>query len=155
MIRTGHIEDLPAVMRLVRAWPQHFVPASYSFIEKDFANLASLVWEEDGEVCGFLIWMSNAYEIEMLWLAVSPGASRRGIATELVNAVESLATTQQIIMLKTATPDSIIPESEFSGLAYSATIAFFESLGFRVAGRLESYWGIHNHCCVFIKSLAR
>jgi ribosomal protein S18 acetylase RimI-like enzyme len=153
MIRSGHPADAEGAMRVVRAWPTHFVPAAYPYIEADIKRLPSLVWVDEDKIQGFAVWVANAYEIELLWLAVHPGATRRGIARQLVAAAESMATTQQLFILKTATPDSVVPNSQFCGMAYEGTLRFFHAMGFRVAGRLDAYWGPANHCFVLTKAL--
>lgn len=153
MIRRGTQHDLRHVLQVVASRPSHFAPASYPLIEADFRKLPSYVWENNGTLAGFIVWMKSASELELLWLAVDPEAAGTGIGGKLVDAAMSEVTTQHVILLKTASPDSEIPGTRFSGAAYKGTIEFFVHRGFQEACRLESYWGPRNHCVVLYRLL--
>lgn len=151
MIRRGTENDLAQVLGIVGSRPSHFVPASYPLIEADFRKLPSYVWENNGTLAGFIVWMNSASELELLWLAVDPEAAGAGIGGKLVDVAMSEVTTQHVILLKTASTDSEIPGTRFSGAAYKGTIEFFLRRGFREACRLESYWGPRNHCVILCR----
>ena len=153
MICRGTQDDLARVLEIVASHPTHFVPAAYSLIESDYRQFPSYVWDEAGSVAGFIVWMSKALELELLWMAVHPQASGRGIGGQLVDAAIGEAQSQRVVLLKTASPDSQIPGTGFCGRAYRETIDFFIRRGFREACRLESYCGSQNHCVVLYRVL--
>lgn len=144
-LRAARRDDWPALLKLIRQWPTHFVESAMSAIEADFRRTRTFVWEENGQIVGFMIWSTDGYDIEMKWLAVSPTATGRGIGSALVNAVLESASTERRIFLFTATTDSVIPGTAFDGSAFANTIRFFERLGFRRVGLLRDFWGQHNH----------
>ncbi len=153
MIRTGNKQDRPAMQRIVKAWPSHFVPASYPYIDADITDCQSFVWEDESGVRGFIIWTAHAFEIEMLWMGIAPDCTRQKIGTRLVEAVLAAATSQRIVSLKTSDPEAAIPNSQFDGMAFKGTIEFFAKLGFHVACRLDAYWGSANDALVLVKHI--
>lgn len=153
-IHRGSSEDAKRALELAAAWRTHFIPESLSLIYADAVNHHLLVYELGSEIRSFLVYQVNSCEIEFLWLATDSAFTRRGIASWLVNSALATATTQKIVLAKTATTDSAIANSYFRGDLYESTHAFFVKNGFCQVARLERYWGPRNHCLVFSRSIA-
>ena len=118
-----------------------------------FATSHTLLWDDGGTIAGFLVWSRQGNAVELQWMSVAESASRRGIGSALVHAAVANAAPSSRVFLLTATPDSVIPGSAFDGNAYVETIAFFESLGFRISARHERLWGPQNHAYELERSL--
>lgn len=144
--RLGRPQDIEGVAQIVSAWPSHFVNTATMYIQRDFSEQQSAIFEEGGRAIGFIVWSSTALDIEVLWVAVHPLHVRKGVGTKLVDYVLSRRTTQMNVLVKTATEDSVIPGTEFDGSAYAGTDLFFRSQGFERICRITSYWGPENHC---------
>lgn len=145
-IRAGMPADWPEIERLVRAWPTHFVAEAVPLVRADFdASSTTLCDDGTGRVLGFMIWKTDGAEMELLWMAVDPAFARKGVCRSVVMAVLCERRSESRVFLRTATLDSVIPNSGFSGAAYQSTYHFFESLGFRLGRRHEGYWGASNH----------
>ncbi|MEP3479755.1 MAG: hypothetical protein ABJZ55_10945 [Fuerstiella sp.] len=153
VIRNGNEQDLPRVMDIIASLGTHFIPESHAYIADDFLNLNSLVYETNCVVHGFIVWISHSVEIELLWLAIDPMEGRNGVGSCLVEAVLETATTQRMVIAKTATIDSQFPEPSVSGLHFQGTIRFFEKLGFHQCAIVSDFWAIGNHCQMLLKRL--
>lgn len=152
-IRAAEKADWLAIQSIIKAWPTHYVDAAMPLIESDFKRGKTFIWERNRQVLAFLIWDTNGSEIEMKWLAVAPFATGSGIGSSLVNAVIDSATTEKRVFLLTATTDSEIPGTRFRGSDFSATIRFFEGLGFSKASVIEKIWGERNNALLMEKFL--
>lgn len=145
-LRKGRPEDLSEIERLIRSWPSHFVAEALPFVRADFNAHSTTVCDDGaGRVLGFMIWKTDGAEMELLWMAVDPDFARRGICRSVVQAVLCERDSEERVFLRTATLDSVIPNSGFSGAAYASTYRFFEFLGFRLGERHEGHWGPSNH----------
>ncbi len=145
-IRTGTPADWPEIERLIRAWPTHFVAEALPQVRADFDNGSTTLCDDGtGRVLGFMVWKTDGAEMELLWMAVDPAFARKGVCRSVVQAVLCERGTERRAFLRTATLDSVIPNSGFSGAAYASTYRFFERLGFRLGKRHDGYWGSSNH----------
>lgn len=153
MIRPAQDGDLTAILRLVDAWPSHFVESAKPLINRDFQAHNTIVFVKNEKVTGFLIWSIGNREIELRWLAVDPDHTRNKIGSGLVRHVMSSIKTENRIVLRTATTDSIISGTGFQGEAYEATHTFFERLGFLEERIIRDYWGESNHCLVLSRKV--
>lgn len=88
-----------------------------------------LVWEEDGQVLGYVGSQTVLDETDMMNVAVSAQARRRGIAQALVEAL--------VIQLKQRGSRCLVLEVRASN---SPAIALYEKLGFRQVGRRPNYY---------------
>ena len=88
-----------------------------------------LVWEEDGQVLGYVGSQTVLDETDMMNVAVSAQARRRGIAQALVEAL--------VIQLKQRGSRCLSLEVRASN---APAIALYEKLGFRQVGRRPNYY---------------
>lgn len=145
-IRTGTPADWPEIERLIRAWPTHFVAEAVPQVRADFDSCPTTLCEDGaGRVLGFMVWRTDGAEMELLWMAVDPAFARHGVCRSVVQAVLCERGPERRIFGRTATLDSTIPNTGFSGAAYASTRRFFEGFGFRLGKRHEEYWGRTNH----------
>jgi tRNA-dependent cyclodipeptide synthase len=151
-LRAGTPGDWPEIERLLRAWPRHFVEEGIRLARDDFEHHRTIVCIDNRRLCGFLIWRTDGQELELLWMAVEPSRVQQGIGRRMVEGVLGQRSTEARVFGRTATTDSIIPNSEFSGAAYARTLGFFQKLGFTIGKRYEQYWGPQNHMIEVEKS---
>lgn len=151
-IRLARRSDIAAILGILQAWPRHFVDAAAPYVAADFHPARALVAIVQGQVVGFVLWQVNAWDAEILWLAVRPDLARRGIATALLERFRAGLKGPEMILVKTATLDSKIPGSKFRGAAFKGTLQFFRSWGFVQIGRAKSYFGPHNHCYIMART---
>jgi len=151
--RSARKGDLSEILSILDAWPTHFVAAAKELVSEVFAKHRTIVWEAQTRVVGFLIWRDDDKEIEILWMAVAPNWSRKGIGSALVRSVMATAATQTRIFLRTATSDSIVPETRFDGKSYEATIRFYHRFGFANENIERDYWGPSNHSLIMGRPL--
>ena len=88
-----------------------------------------LVWEEDGQVLGYVGSQTVLDETDMMNVAVSAQARRRGIAQALVEAL--------VIQLKRRGSRCLTLEVRASN---APAICLYEKLGFRQVGRRPNYY---------------
>lgn len=108
-----------------------------------------LVAEEGGEVLGFLTFASDVPEsVEITWMAVAPGAHRRGIGRALTEALvaRARADARHLLLVRTLADSHPSPE-------YAATRAFYRSMGFLPLAVLPDLWGPANPCLLMVRPL--
>lgn len=88
-----------------------------------------LVWEEDGQVLGYVGSQTVLDETDMMNVAVSAQARRRGIAQALVEAL--------VIRLKQRGSRCLTLEVRASN---APAICLYKKLGFRQVGRRPNYY---------------
>lgn len=88
-----------------------------------------LVWEEDGQVLGYVGSQTVLDETDMMNVAVNAQARRRGIAQALVEEL--------VVLLKQRGSRSLTLEVRASN---APAIALYEKLGFRQVGRRPNYY---------------
>ncbi|HEY1655996.1 MAG TPA: GNAT family N-acetyltransferase [Candidatus Tumulicola sp.] len=87
-IRTARPADFPVIESLPHAlhYEHHL-----TFLRHALGTKESLVAEADGAIAGYAIWDRGFYARPFLWmLGVSAAQQRRGVASGLVERVESL-----------------------------------------------------------------
>ncbi|MCC6910206.1 MAG: GNAT family N-acetyltransferase [Phycisphaerales bacterium] len=99
------------------------------------------------------MWVAHAFEMELLWMAVDPQSTRRGIGRQLVVAAMDTVCTQQVVSLKTTDPDTVPNGSTLSAAGFRETVGFFQHLGFRIGARLGGYWGSGTDAMLLFKEL--
>ena len=101
-ITIGKKKNLNEVMAIVKQWPTSFTPEAYGLIRADFLEQKSFVSRsmKTGKIVGFVIFSTNAYEVELIWMAVEKNDCRHGVATNLVEEVISGTEQQKIIIAK-------------------------------------------------------
>ena len=120
MVRTATPEDLVAIAEM-----QGLSPEASQWDPKSYLDYDCMV-ATDGRVLGFLVARQTAPgEREILNLAVDPTQRRRGVARALLEAELGREKNQWFLEVR---------ESNTSA------IALYQSAGFRVAGRRESYY---------------
>lgn len=144
-LRKGEPSDLRAIIDIAASRPTHFVPAAFPLIATDFLRHQTVLAAAKGRVVAFLVWRAEDQEIELLWMAVAPDFEREGVGTRLVKYVLNAASQKTHIYLLTATPDSKISGTNFSGTGFLNTIQFFKHLGFTEEKIFPGYWGPFNH----------
>ena len=120
-LRSATADDLAAIAAIQEESPEasQWDPASY--LDYEFSVAVS-----DGRVIGFLVVRQVAAdEREILNLAVDPAARRRGVARKLLESELRRAKTRWFLEVRASN---------------SNAIKLYESAGFRVAGRRESYY---------------
>lgn len=118
VVRPGSRADLPAIRRIQSAshGSSHWEPASYFAFDVHVA-------ERDGVVAAFMVTRTiGQEETEVLNLAVAPEARRQGLATALLEAIE----TREVFL---EVRESNLPAQQL-----------YAKLGFRVVGRREGYY---------------
>jgi len=114
----------------------------------DGINSATWIAEDNGQMAGFAIadWTqeANLTVAYIQTVEVSPGKRNQGIASELLNRIETSARAAhaQFIWLHVAEQNS-------------AAIRLYEARGFLSQGREENYYGSSHHALIYAKPLER
>lgn len=145
--------DWDTIRSLLEELPDAFTEHGRAAFIADGERFNALVAVEAGVTCGAVVWASFAVETEVLWLAVAPRLHRKGIATELMQKIERRSQRQQVLVAKTADPDSLPPNSGLRAGTFTDTLAFFRSLGFDIAARIPDYWSRGNAATLLVKRL--
>jgi ribosomal-protein-alanine N-acetyltransferase len=120
-VRPATEEDLAAIASIQTASPEASQWEPLSYLEHECTVAIA-----EGRVAGFLVSRETAPgEREILNLAVDPAWRRRGVARKLLESELSRPKTQWFLEVR---------ESN------AAPRRFYESLGFRLAGRRENYY---------------
>ena len=121
-----HVPQVAALEKecFIDPWSQRSVAS-----ELDNPLALWLVWEEDGKVLGYVGSQTVLDETDMMNVAVSAQARRRGIAQALVEALVS--------RLKQRGSHCLTLEVRASN---APAIALYEKLGFRQVGRRPNYY---------------
>ena len=144
-LREGTPSDWPEIERLIRAWPTHFVEEAVPLVRADFFQHQTMLCDNGtGQVLGFMIWRTDGRELELLWMAAEPSDARRGIGRSVVQAVLYQRSVEHRVFLRTATTDSVIPNTACSDPNYDAITLFFQSLGFILGTRHEGCSELNN-----------
>ena len=121
-----HVPQVAALEKecFIDPWSQRSVAS-----ELDNPLALWLVWEEDGKVLGYVGSQTVLDETDMMNVAVSAQARRRGIAQALVEAL--------VLRLKQRGSHCLTLEVRASN---APAIALYEKLGFRQVGRRPNYY---------------
>jgi len=119
-VRTAIAEDLAAIAEI-----QALSPEASQWDPESYLNYDCTVAIET-RVIGFLVARETAQgEREILNLAVDPGKRRRGVARALLQAELAREKTQWFLEVRASN---------------RSALELYESAGFRVTGRRESYY---------------
>ena len=129
MIRKMSVADVPQIAALEKLCFSD--PWSEKSVASELENSLSLwlVWEEQGEVLGYVGSQSVPPEADVMNLAVTPGGRRRGIAKVLL--------TELIQLLRGNGVEALFLEVRASN---EAAIALYEGFGFAQVGRRSGYY---------------
>jgi len=132
--------DLQAILTIQQAspeaaqwpgaeWQVFFVSGEVSGSAKLPVGHCAWVAETDGATVGFLAALFSGEEMEILNLAVLPGARRAGVASSLLDAALAVAWSSggKRAFLEVRASNA-------------GAIAFYERHGFRLAGRRKNYY---------------
>ena len=121
-----HVPQVAALEKecFIDPWSQRSVAS-----ELDNPLALWLVWEEDGQVLGYVGSQTVLDETDMMNVAVSAQARRRGIAQALVEAL--------VLRLKQRGSRCLTLEVRASN---APAICLYEKLGFRQVGRRPNYY---------------
>lgn len=111
------------------------------------------------KVVAFLVASVQAFEAEILWLAVDPAHAREGLGKRLLTELsrEARARSPRLLHLaaKLALPESLLPDGQAGGEGWLETARFYEANGFTFAHRLEDYWGMGDHAALYLRRFER
>lgn len=129
MFRKAAEEDLPAICELEKSWSEE--PWSMQALTDFFQAPASriLVWEEAGEICGYVTLRTAGDYGEIANLAVDLRLRRRGIGKALLAAACAYACEAGASCLTLEVRES-----------NTAARALYESLGGTVCGRRRGFY---------------
>lgn len=146
MIRAARPEDLDALVAIENRsfTADRFSRRSFRYLLTR-ANAETLVFEEEGEVLGYvtLLFNTGTSLARLYSLAVDPDTRGRGLGTQLIEAAEAVARDRDCITLRLEVR-SDNPES----------IRLYEKLGYRRFGSLPDYYEDHMDALRYEKSLA-
>ena len=127
-IRLARLNDVPALLAIERQAPgaAHWTSEQYN---KLVGSGVVLVAEETDELCGFVCAQAITGEWEIENVVVAAGFLRRGIASELVQALIQRA--------QNAAASAILLEVRESNLPARG---LYEKHGFREVGRRRAYY---------------
>lgn len=129
MIRKMSIADVPQIAALEKLCFSD--PWSEASVASELENSLSLwlVWEEQGEVLGYIGSQAVLPEADVMNLAVAPKGRRRGIAKALLTELTGLLHKAGVEMLFLEVRASNAP-----------AIALYEGFGFISVGRRPKYY---------------
>jgi ribosomal-protein-alanine N-acetyltransferase len=139
-LRRLAVADLDAILTIQQAspeaaqwpgteWQVFFVSGEVAGSAKLPVGHCAWVAETDGATVGFLAALFSGEEMEILNLAVLPGARKAGVASSLLEVVLAVA--------RSFGGKRVFLEVRASN---AGAIAFYERHGFRLAGRRKSYY---------------
>ncbi|MBM2820377.1 MAG: family N-acetyltransferase [Candidatus Berkelbacteria bacterium] len=128
-IRKATISDHEIILNIAKSLPEWFDEHAQNFeIPEDLINYQSLVYEDNGQILGFVNFaQENAPEIK--WIGVVKNARRQGIGTKLVKDVEEILLHFGFKELRVKT----LSENE-DYEPYQSTRSFYHKLGFQEIG---------------------
>jgi L-aminopeptidase/D-esterase-like protein len=132
LIREKRIEDVEALIEIVRTLPEWFTPNSIEAeITPDLLNEAGLVAQVDGEPVGFVSWGEPEIHkepgvVELCWIGVHRNWRGKGVGKALVRVMEE--------KLRQAGTSAVelwtVADSEFYP-PYADTRTFYRAMGYR------------------------
>lgn len=135
-------------MAIARALPEHFNARGLEEMGRDLGRDRGWVaLEGTGDFVGFVVVReAEDGSEEILWLAVSPAAQRRGVGRALVEEVARDARARGVRTVRVRTLADTVPSP-----AYAGTRAFYLRLGFRLEEVVDPYpgWEPGNPCAVY------
>ena len=128
-IRPAGRDDLDAIEQIERAANPH--PWSRASIESslDDALGVCLVAVDDGAIAGFVLARAVLDEAEVLEIAVAPAHRRRGLARDLLRALDAVLAAQGVATLHLEVRR-----------ANAGARALYDAVGFEVSGERRGYY---------------
>ncbi len=132
MIRNASHDDLDAILEIEngcfpRPWSRKSFEAELFKIRSDF-----LVYEECGEVAGYIVFWYILDEAELADVAVAEKFRRRGIASRLLTHCVEKHEEIDVIHLEVETTNV-------------SAISLYEVMGFKPKGQIKDYYGEGRH----------
>ncbi len=119
-------------------------------VEQSEEGYILLAEQDKGEDVAFLIYGKTPmteFTYDLYWIVVSPSYQGKGIGRRLVNRMESL------ILAKREKANIRLETS--GSKAYGGQRAFYEALGFRVCGRIPSFYREGDDLVTFYKFISK
>ena len=136
-VRDLALDDAEACDAIVASLPEWFgMEQGIRDCAEAVRNQRGLVFERDGSVVGFLTVVDRTGATsEITWLAVHARTRRRGVGTQLVEALVADLRSRGVSMLVVQT----LSDREDPGPEYAETRAFYLAKGFVPAAELDLY----------------
>jgi len=136
-------DDLDASLAVARSLPEWFNTPGLEQMSVDLRNQIGAVAERQGEVVGFVTWLSRAGVGEIGWIGVAPNQHRNGIGRRLLDFAEDWLRESGAIEIQVETLGESVDYAP-----YERTRAFYRAAGFRFLrsemtdnpGMPESLW---------------
>lgn len=137
-IRDFFVEDIPALLAIIKSLPDYFTSEAVLDIEKDLRDVRTrtLVSEEDGDAVGFLSYRIDGAEAELLWIAVRPSSRGAGVGSALMKKLLEEIMDKNVKSAWLATLASTTPFPPFE-----STRKFHEKFGFREERIDKNHYG--------------
>ena len=137
LVRPLSKADAPACDAIVASLPEWFgVQEGIDECARAVRTQAGLVWEQDGQVFGFLtVIRPTPRSAQISWLAVHAEHRGRGVGTALVEHLVRELARDSVHLLVVET----LSDREDPGPEYAATRAFYLARGFVPAAELDLY----------------
>lgn len=117
------------------------------YIEKS-AKMPFWAYKKDGEYIGFIsLKTTSEYVAEIYVMGVLPQYHREGVGRKLFEAFAAFAKEHGYEYLQVKTVEKGRYEE------YDRTVAFYESIGFRMLEVFPTLWDENNPCMVMIKRI--
>ncbi|MGM0557797.1 MAG: ribosomal protein S18-alanine N-acetyltransferase [Myxococcota bacterium] len=130
-LRTGGLEDVATVEAIEAV--AHPTPWTTAIFEREMELDWSHIWVVDSpeadRVVAFLVFWTIHDEVHILNVAVHPDSRRRGIASQLIDRLESRARELDFAFITLEVRENNAP-----------AIRLYESMGFQATGRREEYY---------------
>jgi len=126
-IRRMKENDLQEVVEIERlSFPSPWPKESFLLeLQNPYSNL--FVWEEEGEILGYIIWRVIAGEVHILNISVHPKMRRMGIGKKLMEFCLEEEKGSHHIFLEVR-------------VSNKPAIKLYEKLGFRKIARIKNYY---------------
>jgi ribosomal protein S18 acetylase RimI-like enzyme len=136
-------DDFEAAIAVARSLPEWFNAPGLQQMSIDLHNQVGAVAEMQGDVVGFVTFLSRAGVGEIGWIAVAPGHHRSGIGRQLLESAEDRLRRSGATELQVETLGESVDYEP-----YERTRAFYRAAGFRFLrsemtdnpGMPESLW---------------
>ena len=145
-LRFEHIALCEKVLRQLPAW--FGIEQAIRNYASDLERCDGLVATVDGTVVAFVgLKRYGSHSIELNVIGVLPEYRRKGMGSQLIEAVENLASESGVQFLHTKTLSASVPYEP-----YEQTRKFWRAMGFLPLDE-HLLWGSSNPCLVLIKAL--
>lgn len=152
-IQVAESGDFDAVAEIARLLPGAFNAEGVQALIADATSHRCFIAKENGKPLGFIVWLETHIEIELLWMGVDPQNQNKGIGIALVRRAEQAATTQRVILLKTADPQYLGCGSGLDSETFRDTLRFWKRRGYTRIATIGEYWSRENGAILLLKRL--